>query len=138
MSGLAQSHVARILSFENLPDAAKEVVASKPHKLGGTAAAKFASLAQQGRVEEVTKAISALVNSVDMTQERALALASPSRPKAARPSVVTINAGKRKLCDVSVRSGVVGLRFSGKDGEAMAEEWAGRIARFIQAEIDGK
>jgi len=138
MSGLAQSHVARILSFENLPDAAKEVVASKPHKLGGTAAAKFASLAQQGRVEEVTKAISALVNSVDMTQERALALASPSRPKAARPSVVTINAGKRKLCDVSVRGGVVGLRFSGKDGEAMAEEWAERIAKFIQAEIDGK
>ncbi|MFM0527408.1 chromosome partitioning protein ParB [Paraburkholderia strydomiana] len=138
MSGLAQSHVARILSFENLPDAAKEVVASKPHKLGGTAAARFASLAQQGRVEEVIKAISALVNSVDMTQERALALASPSRPKAGRPSVVTINAGKRKLCDVSVRSGVVGLRFSGKDGEAMAEEWAERIAKFIRAEIDGK
>jgi len=138
MSGLAQSHVARILSFENLPDAAKQVVASRPHKLGGTAAAKFASLAQQGRVEEVTKAISALVNSVDMTQERALTLASPTRPKTARPSIVTINNGKRKFCDVSVRSGVVGLRFSGKDGEAMAEEWAGRIAKFLQSEIEGK
>jgi ParB family chromosome partitioning protein len=138
MSGLAQSHVARILSFENLPEAAKQVVATRPHKLGGTAAAKFASLAQQGRVEEVTKAIDALVNSVDMTQERALALASPTRPKAARPSVMTINTGKRKFCDVSVRSGVVGLRFPGKDGEAMAEEWARRIANFIQSEIDNK
>lgn len=136
MSGLAQSHVARILSFENLPDAAKQVVATRPHKLGGTAAAKFASLAQLGRAEEVTKAINALVNSVDMTQEKALALASPVRPKEARPSVMTINTGKRKFCDVSVRSGVVGLRFSGKDGEAMAEEWAGRIAKFIQSEID--
>lgn len=136
MSGLAQSHVARILSFENLPDAAKQVVATRPHKLGGTAAAKFASLAQQGRVEEVTKAINALVNSVDMTQEKALALASPARPKAAQPSAVTINNGKRKFCDVSVRSGVVGLRFSGKDGEAMAEEWARRIAKFIQSEIE--
>ncbi|MFM0572886.1 chromosome partitioning protein ParB [Paraburkholderia caledonica] len=136
MSGLAQSHVARILSFENLPDAAKQVVATRPHKLGGTAAAKFASLAQQGRVEEVTKAINALVHSVDMTQEKALALASPARPKAAQPSVVTINTGKRKFCDVSVRSGVVGLRFSGKDGEAMAEEWARRIAKFIQSEIE--
>ncbi|XUW93221.1 chromosome partitioning protein ParB (plasmid) [Burkholderia sp. M6-3] len=136
MSGLAQSHVARILSFENLPDAAKQVVATRPHKLGGTAAAKFASLAQQGRVEEVTKAINALVNSVDMTQEKALALASPARPKAAQPSVMTINTGKRKFCDVSVRSGVVGLRFSGKDGEAMAEEWARRIAKFIQSEIE--
>lgn len=138
MSGLAQSHVARILSFENLPEAAKQVVATRPHKLGGTAAAKFASLAQQGRVEEVTKAIDALVNSVDMTQERALALASPTRPKAARPSVMTINTGKRKFCDVSVRSGVVGLRFPGKDGEAMAQEWARRIANFIQSEIDSK
>jgi ParB family chromosome partitioning protein len=138
MSGLAQSHVARILSFENLPEAAKQVVATRPHKLGGTAAAKFASLAQQGRVEEVTKAIDALVNSVDMTQERALALASPTRPKAARPSVMTINTGKRKFCDVSVRSGVVGLRFPGKDGEAMAEEWARRIANFIRSEIDSK
>ncbi|WP_027800338.1 ParB/RepB/Spo0J family partition protein [Paraburkholderia dilworthii] len=138
MSGLAQSHVARILSFENLPDAAKQVVAARPHKLGGTAAAKFASLAQQGRVEEVTKAIDALVNSVDMTQERALALASPARPKAARPSVRTINTGKRKFCDVSVRSGVVGLRFPGKDGEAIAEEWARRIAEFIESEIDNK
>ncbi|MGF6915859.1 ParB/RepB/Spo0J family partition protein [Paraburkholderia sp. 40] len=138
MSGLAQSHVARILSFENLPDAAKQVVAARPHKLGGTAAAKFASLAQQGRVEEVTKAIDALVNSVDMTQERALALASPARPKAARPSVMTINTGKRKFCDVSVRSGVVGLRFPGKDGEAIAEEWARRIAEFIQSELDNK
>ncbi|WP_345817748.1 ParB N-terminal domain-containing protein (plasmid) [Paraburkholderia sp. PREW-6R] len=136
MSGLAQSHVARILSFENLPDAAKQVIATRPHKLGGTAAAKFASLAQQGRIEEVTKAISALINSAALTQEKALALASPPRPKAATPTVVTINAGKRKFCEVSVRSAVVGLRFSGKDGEAMADEWAHRIADFIRSEIE--
>jgi ParB family chromosome partitioning protein len=138
MSGLSQSHVARILSFEGLPEAAKNIVAAKPHRLGGTAAAKFAALAQQGRAEEVTKAIATLIQSADMTQERALALASPTRAKAALPAPTTINVGKRKFCDVTVRSGVVGLRFAGKDGEALAEEWGERIARFIQSELDGR
>ncbi|RKR31145.1 MULTISPECIES: ParB/RepB/Spo0J family partition protein [Paraburkholderia] len=136
MSGLAQSHVARVLSFESLPDAAKEIIARKPHRLGGTAAAKFAALAQQGRAEEVTKAIAALIQSTDMTQERALALALPTRVKAAQPTATAINLGKRKFCEVTVRSGVVGLRFAGKDAEAAAEEWGERIARFIRSELD--
>lgn len=138
MSGLAQSHVARILSFESLPDAAKSIIATKPHRLGGTAAAKFAALAQQGRAEEVTTAIQALVRSSEMTQEKALAMASPARPKISQPSVTAINAGKRKFCDVSIRSGVVGLRFSGKDAEATAMQWGERIAKFIQSEIDAQ
>jgi ParB family chromosome partitioning protein len=138
MSGLAQSHVARILSFESLPAAAKAIIAMKPHKLGGTAAAKFAALAQEGRAEEVTSAIKALVESGDMTQEKALAMASPVRPRARQPSVTTINAGKRKFCEVSVRNGVIGLRFSGKDAEAAATQWVERIAKFIQAEIDAQ
>lgn len=138
MSGLAQSHVARILSFDSLPDAAKEIIAAKPHRLGGTAAAKFAALAQQGRSEEVTKAIETLIQSEDMTQERALALASPARVKAAQPASTAINIGKRKFCDVTIRSGVVGLRFAGKDGEALAQEWGERVARFIQSELDAQ
>lgn len=136
MSGLAQSHVARILSFENLPDSAKEIIATRPHRLGGTAAAKFAALAQQGRESEVTSAIKALIESDEMTQERALTLAAPVRPKATQPFVTTIAVGKRKFCEMSTRNGVVGIRFSGKDGESKAEEWAERIAKFIRAEIE--
>jgi ParB family chromosome partitioning protein len=135
-SGLAQSHVARILSFDNLPSAAKEFIAAKPHRLGGTAAAKFAALAQQGHELEVTQAIRTLVESEEMTQERALSLATPTRPKAPQPTATTITLGKKKFCDVSVRSGVVGLRFAGKDSEAKAAEWGERIAEFIRTELE--
>ncbi|MBB4518288.1 ParB family chromosome partitioning protein [Paraburkholderia fungorum] len=134
-SGLAQSHVARILSFDHLPPEAKQVLATNPHRLGGTAAAKFAALAEQGHGTQVTEAIKLLVESDQMTQERALTLATPSRPKPIRPAVKTITVGKRKFCDVSVRNGVIGLRFRGKDGEAKAEEWSERIAQFIESEL---
>ncbi|WP_406869860.1 ParB/RepB/Spo0J family partition protein [Paraburkholderia fungorum] len=136
-SGLAQSHVARILAFDNLPVTAKELVASNPHRLGGTAAAKLAALAQQGHEEAVILAVKALIESDDMTQERALALATPSRPKSVPPTAKTINVGRKKFCDLTVRSGVIGLRFPGKDGEALAESWGERIAEFIRRELDG-
>ncbi|MGF6547109.1 ParB/RepB/Spo0J family partition protein [Paraburkholderia youngii] len=137
-SGLAQSHVARILSFDNLPAPAKKIIALKPHRLGGTAAAKFAALAQQGHEEGVTRAIAALIDSDEMTQERALTIATPARPKTAQPSAMSINFGKRKFCDVTVRSGVIGLRFSGKDSEAKAKEWGDRIANFIRRELEAE
>ncbi len=137
-SGLAQSHVARILSFENLPAAAKELIASKPHRLGGTAAAKFAALAQQGHELEVTQAIRTLIDSEAMTQERALSLATPVRTKAPQLVATTITLGKRKFCDVSVRSGVVGLRFAGKDSDVKAVQWGEKIARFIRAELEAE
>ncbi|AUT58109.1 ParB/RepB/Spo0J family partition protein [Paraburkholderia caribensis] len=137
-SGLAQSHVARILSFDNLPAAAKELIASKPHRLGGTAAAKFAALAQQGHELKVTEAIKTLVDSEEMTQERALSLATPARPKGPQSVATTITIGKRKFCDVSIRSGVIGLRFAGKDGDAKAAEWGERIAQFIRKELDAE
>ncbi|MGF6652774.1 hypothetical protein OKW34_003363 [Paraburkholderia youngii] len=135
---MAQSHVARILSFDNLPAPAKKIIALKPHRLGGTAAAKFAALAQQGHEEGVTRAIAALIDSDEMTQERALTIATPARPKTAQPSAMSINFGKRKFCDVTVRSGVIGLRFSGKDSEAKAKEWGDRIANFIRRELEAE
>lgn len=135
-SGLAQSHVARILSFDNLPEEAKQVLATKPHRLGGTAAAKFAALAQQGQGTAVVAAIKTLVESEDMTQDRALALAVPPRPTTMPNPVTTFNHGKRKVCDMSVRNGVIGLRFSGKDGAGAAEEWSRKIAEFIRNELD--
>jgi ParB family chromosome partitioning protein len=136
LSGLAQSHVARILSFDNLPAEAKELIATNPHRLGGTAAAKFAALAQQGRGAEVTSAIKALVDSDEVTQEKALELAAPAKAKAAATVADPIMIGKRKLCDVSVRSGVIGVRFAGKDGDKKAARWGEKIAAFIRTELE--
>ncbi|CAG9272526.1 Chromosome partitioning protein, ParB family [Paraburkholderia unamae] len=136
LSGLAQSHVARILSFDNLPAEAKDLLATNPHRLGGTAAAKFAALTQQGRGAEVTNAIKALIESTEITQERALELAAPAKPKTAAPAAEAIMVGKRKLCDVSVRSGVIGVRFAGKDGGEKAAQWSEKISAFIRSELE--
>ncbi|QCP55082.1 chromosome partitioning protein ParB [Trinickia violacea] len=135
-SGLSQGHVARIFSFSNLPDAAKELIAANPHRLGGNAAQKLATLSQNGGEERVVTAIGKLVTDEKMTQEMAVALATPKMQKpTATPQVTTISVGKKKLCDISVRNGVVGLRFTGKEGHTVAEEWSAKIAEFIRSNL---
>lgn len=135
-SGLSASHVSRILAFEKLPAAAREAIARRPDRIGGHAAEEFAAIASSGNAEGVVKAIEALIGDESMTQKRALELAKPKASKPAAPAVRTIFVGKRKLCDVSVRGGVIGLRFNGKNNETVVEDWAGKIEAFIRSQID--
>lgn len=134
-SGLSTSHVSRILAFEKLPPAAREVIAKRPDRIGGHAAEEFAALASNGYAEAVVKAITALVDDESMTQKRALELAKPRSPRAVTQPTRTILVGKRKLCDVSVRSGVIGLRFNEKEADATVNEWAERIEKFIRDQL---
>jgi ParB family chromosome partitioning protein len=135
LSGLAQGHVARIFSFANLPQEAKELISQNPHRLGGHAAQKLAMLSEQGRSEQVVEAIAKLVVDSTFTQEKAVALASPKAKVTSAPAVQTFSRGKRKVCEMSVRSGVIGLRFTGKEGDALATNWSERIAEFIRSEL---
>jgi ParB family transcriptional regulator, chromosome partitioning protein len=134
-SGLSNSHVARILAFDNLPTAAKDAIAKRPDRVGGHAAEEFVALTKNGNAEAVVSAIEKLVGDESMTQKRALELARPKTPKAAAPTARTINIGKKKLCEMTVRNGVVGLRFTGKQGDTTADEWADKIETFIRAQI---
>ncbi|WP_187638806.1 MULTISPECIES: ParB/RepB/Spo0J family partition protein [Paraburkholderia] len=135
LSGLTQGHVARIFSFANLPAAAKELIAKNPHRLGGNAAQKLAMIAEQGHGTEVVNAIKQLVENASLTQERAVTLASPKASKPVAPQARTFNRGKRKVCDMTVRSGVIALRFSGKEGENAAQEWSEKIAEYIRSNL---
>ncbi|ODP35053.1 ParB N-terminal domain-containing protein [Pandoraea sp. ISTKB] len=135
-SGLSSSHVARILAFEKLPQEALEAVADRPDRIGGNAAEEFASLANAGNAEAVIKAIKALCQNEALTQKRALEMARPKAAKPASPVVRSVMVGKRKLCDLSVRSGVIGVRFPGKGGDAAAEEWVAKIEAFMRSQID--
>jgi ParB family chromosome partitioning protein len=135
LSGLTQGHVARIFSFANLPREAKELIAQNPHRLGGHAAQKLAMLSEQGRGEQVVEAVAKLISDSTLTQEKAIALASPKAKVTSAPAVQTFSRGKRKICEMSVRSGVIGLRFSGKEGDSIATDWSERIAEFIRAEL---
>lgn len=134
-SGLSSSHVSRILAFDNLPPEALDAIARRPDRVGGNAAEEFAVLASNGNAMAVVEAIKKLVEDESMTQKRALESARPKVTKAPVASPRTINIGKKKLCDVSVRSGVIGVRFPGKQGEIHAAKWVEKIEQFIRAEI---
>jgi ParB family chromosome partitioning protein len=133
-AGLSKSHVTRIFSFDALPAAAKQALAVKPERLGSNAAQKLAALVEAGKAEKVVEAVRRLVDDETFTQDRAVAFAS-EKPKAVVPSTTVIRSGRRKVCEVSTRSGVVGIRFYDKDSNE-AEAWAQRIADFINRSID--
>lgn len=135
LSGLAQGHVARIFSFANLPDEVKRLIEEKPHRLGGHAAQKLAMLSEQGHRLQVVDAVKLLMTDDTLTQEKAVTLASPKPKTAAAPAIQTFTRGKRKLCEMSVRNGVIGLRFNGKDGEVVAADWSEKIAQFIRTNL---
>lgn len=134
-SGLSTSHVSRILAFEKLPAAARDAIAKRPDRLGGAAAEEFAAIAANGHGESVVKAIEALIGDEKMTQKRALEIARPKTTRVSAPASRSITIGKKKLCDVTVRGGVVGLRFDGKGSDESAQKWAEKIEEFIKREI---
>lgn len=137
-SGLSSSHVARILAFEKLPTEALESVAERPDRLGGHAAEEFAAISAAGHADSVIKAIQALVRDEAMTQKRALEMARPKAPKSTAPTSRPVMLGRRKLCDVTVRNGVVGIRFSGKGSDDAAREWAQKFEEFMLAQASSK
>ncbi|AKK24946.2 ParB/RepB/Spo0J family partition protein [Pandoraea oxalativorans] len=134
-SGLSSSHVARILAFEKLPSEALAAIAERPDRVGGTAAEEFAAIAAAGHAESVTKAIQALVADEAMTQKRALEMARPKAPTAVMPASRPVLVGRRKICDVTVRSSVIGFRFTGKGSEEAARQWAEKFEAFMVSQV---
>jgi ParB family chromosome partitioning protein len=132
-AGLSKSHVTRIFSFDALPDAAKAALAEKPERLGSNAAQKLAALTEAGKAEKVIEAVRRLVDDESFTQDRAVAFATEKqRTVSTAPTV--IRSGKRKVCEVSARNGVVGVRFFERDASD-AQEWAQRITDFISKSL---
>jgi ParB family transcriptional regulator, chromosome partitioning protein len=128
-AGLSKSHVTRIFSFDALPDAAKAALAERPERLGSNAAQKLAALTEAGKAEKVVEAVRRLIDDENFTQDKAVALAA-EKPKAVAPSSTVVRSGRKKVCEVSTRNGVVGIRFFDKDATE-AEQWGQRIADFI-------
>jgi ParB family transcriptional regulator, chromosome partitioning protein len=128
-AGLSKSHVTRIFSFDALPEAAKAALAEKPERLGSNAAQKLAALTEAGKAEKVVEAVRRLIDDENFTQDKAVALAT-EKPKAAAPSATVVRSGRKKVCEVSTRNGVVGIRFFEKEASD-AEQWSQRIVDFI-------
>lgn len=134
-SGLSSTHIYRILAFEKLPQRAQDAIARRPDRVGGHAAEDFAALAANGKADAVIEAIEALIADEKMTQKQALDLINPKSAKASPATAKDIKVGKKKLCAVSVRGGVIALRFPGKEGDANAAEWAEKIEQFLLSQL---
>ncbi|SAL00772.1 ParB, partition protein [Caballeronia calidae] len=128
-AGLSKSHVTRIFSFDALPEAAKVALAEKPERLGSNAAQKLAALTEAGKSDKVVEAVRRLIDDENFTQDKAVAMAA-EKPRAAAPSATVVRSGRRKVCEISTRNGVVGVRFFEKDATD-AEQWGQKIADFI-------
>jgi ParB family transcriptional regulator, chromosome partitioning protein len=133
-AGLSKSHVTRIFSFDALPEAAKAVLAERPERLGSNAAQKLAALTEAGKAEKVIEAVRRLIDDESFTQDKAVALAA-EKPKAVTPSTTVVRSGRKKVCEVSTRNGVVGIRFFEKDASD-AEQWSQRIVEFINKTLN--
>jgi ParB family chromosome partitioning protein len=128
-AGLSKSHVTRIFSFDALPEAAKAALAERPERLGSNAAQKLAALTEAGKSDKVIEAVRRLIDDENFTQDKAVAFVV-EKPRTTAPSLTVVRAGRRKVCEVSTRNGVVGVRFFEKDASD-AEQWGQRIVEFI-------
>lgn len=137
--GLSQGHVSRIMAFDRLPDRAKEVLATRPDRLGSAAAAKLAAASEAGRAEKVIEVVQRLVQDASFTQDEAIKLVQSAPEKAAPPAraePLIIRNGKKKLVEITTRNGVVGIRFS-EDADRSGE-WAREIYAFIESKMKAK
>jgi ParB family transcriptional regulator, chromosome partitioning protein len=133
-AGLSKSHVTRIFSFDALPEDAKAALAARPERLGSNAAQKLAALTEAGKTEKVIEAVLRLIDDETFTQDKAVAFAA-EKPKATPPSMTVVRSGRRKICEVSTRNGVVGVRFFDRE-ISDTEDWGKRIADFINKTLE--
>lgn len=131
-SGLSASHISNILSFDGLPVESKSLLDTKPWILGSVMAARFASLAKDGRVDKVNEAVRQLYDNEALTEKAALELINGKAVKAEKPKANIIKVGQKKFADVTSRNGAISMKFADKDN---ADKWAEKITEFMRSEI---
>jgi ParB family transcriptional regulator, chromosome partitioning protein len=132
-SGLSESLISYILSFDNLPAAVLSACAERPSLLGSRAASLLANLAKQGRTEHVVQAVQKLIaGEVDQAQAVKLA-ANDIKPKKAAPAPVTLKVkrGRAVFCEVRRAKNVMRLQFQ-------SEDEAERIQTLIQQLLESE
>lgn len=136
IAGISRSHVTKIMSYEALPEEAKQILLRRPDRLSSTAAQSLSQLTQAGRGEAVTAAIKQLIENESMTQEQAVSMARVKATPKKTTEPLIVKAGKRHVCEITVRNSVVGVQFKGSDADT-ANEWAKLIQGFIAGRIKG-
>lgn len=133
-AGLTEAMVSYIFSFDHLPADVLSILSERPSLLGANAGHALASLAKQGKAEQVVEAFKRLADgSIDQSQAVKLASADPSKKKAPATSPVTtkIKVGKSMYCELRRAKNVVRLQFQ-TDEEAARVQAA--IAQVLEVE----
>ncbi|SAL49185.1 ParB, partition protein [Caballeronia choica] len=130
-SGLSETAISFIRSFDNLPAYVLSICADRPSLLGAGAAFALANLAKQGRSDQVISAVQKLAaGEIDQGQTVKLASIDPARPKVdAAPVSTKIRQGKAVYCEMRRAKNVVRLQFK-------SEEEATRVHAEIQRVLE--
>ena len=132
--GLTQAHVSKIYAFDGLPAEAKSALAERPERLGAEAALHLARATTEGRGDAVTEAVKRLVADDKYTQKEAVrATQLPKQVAGQTPERLVVKIGKKSFCEITARSGVIGVKLKSKT--ASADEWAKEIQGFIETRL---
>jgi ParB family chromosome partitioning protein len=130
--GISQSYVSLLLSYDRLPQGAREVLESNMGIVGATAAAELASIAEAGKGDRVVEAIRQIsARKLDQAQAVRFARdgdkARPTRPVA---TTFKVKAGKSTWCDVRRAKNVMRIEFQ---SEEVAQSVQDAIKRTLEA-----
>lgn len=140
-AGLSAAQVSRLFAFSRLPAGALEILqgAQDLGLLGANGAAAFAMQyeADASSADAILNALRQMVADPSFTQAKALESVKASRkPKspAERKAPRVFRLGKKQICSLAVRPGVIAIQL--KD-QSLTDDWEEKLAEFIETQLIG-
>jgi len=136
-AGISEAQLTKLFAYARLPEEALQALRNAPDRgcLGANAAYELAAVIAE-RPEKaalVVDAIQRLATDAKFSQKQALAFVTAVAKPAREPGQTrTIKLGKKQVCVVGSRNGVIAIRF--KD-MADAAKWEARLVDFLEKEI---
>lgn len=120
-SGLSKSFISRLMAFEDLPEAALQIIAANPSMIGSAAAHRLAMLTSEGKEGAADRVVNVLKllaeDKVDQAQAVKLAMAVQTAPPNTSPVVkpIKIKSGKLDYCAMRLSSKTLRIDFRSED-----------------------
>ncbi|MCG1039395.1 MULTISPECIES: ParB/RepB/Spo0J family partition protein [Burkholderiaceae] len=123
-TGISQSHLSALLSFDRLPAAARSILDANQSIMGATAAAELAALTDAGKGERVIEAVKRLAErKLDQAQAVKFVKADSAPKSSAAPSsAFKVKAGKSTWCDVRRARNVMRIEFQSEEMAQAAQD----------------
>jgi ParB family transcriptional regulator, chromosome partitioning protein len=129
--GISQSYVSLLLSYDRLPNKAREILEAHVGIVGASAAAELASIAELGKSDRVVDAV-LQVSTRKLDQAQAVRFARDgdrTKPAKQLASSYKVKAGKNTWCDVRRAKNVMRIEFQ---SEEVAEAVQDAIKRTLE------